>query len=148
MPPRKRRSYTAEYKVEAAHRVIDSGRTISEVAHELGIDPGMLSVWVKDERRRVAAAEVLGDKPLEAAERAELARLRGQVAELSGLNDDACRCIIRILRDRTHRVGCCVRVAGAVIVPDRRTSNGRTRVGVIDPMSTPARHAPTSPGRD
>src|SRR5438270_13749926 len=42
MPPRKRRSYTAEYKVEAAHRVIDSGRTISEVARELGIDAGML----------------------------------------------------------------------------------------------------------
>ncbi|NUT51072.1 MAG: transposase [Saccharothrix sp.] len=38
MPPRKRRSYTTEYKVEAAHRVIDSGRTISEVARELGID--------------------------------------------------------------------------------------------------------------
>ncbi|WP_414945576.1 transposase [Amycolatopsis sp. cmx-11-32] len=82
MPARKRRSYTAEYKVEAAHRVIDSGRTISEVARELGLDAGMLSVWVKDERRRIAAAEVLGDKPLEAAERAELLRLRGQVAEL------------------------------------------------------------------
>ncbi|MTJ66018.1 transposase, partial [Nocardia seriolae] len=40
MPPRKRRSYTTEYKVEAAHRVIDSGRTIREVAGELGIDAG------------------------------------------------------------------------------------------------------------
>ena len=37
---------------------------------------------VKDERRRIAAAEVHGEKPLEAAERAELLRLRGQVAEL------------------------------------------------------------------
>ncbi|MCR3749362.1 transposase [Lentzea californiensis] len=82
MPPRKRRSYTAEYKVEAAHRVIDSGRTISEVARELGIDAGMLSVWVKDERRRIAAAEAHGDTPLEAAELAELQRLRRQVAEL------------------------------------------------------------------
>ncbi|GAA3639427.1 transposase [Lentzea roselyniae] len=82
MPPRKRRSYTAEYKVEAAHRVIDSGRTISEVARELGIDAGMLSVWVKDERRRIAAAEAHEEKPLEAAERAELQRLRKQVAEL------------------------------------------------------------------
>ncbi|MEU7476455.1 transposase [Lentzea sp. NPDC042327] len=82
MPPRKRRSYTAEYKVEAAHRVIDSGRTISEVARELGIDAGMLSVWVKDERRRIAAAEAHGDTPLEAAEQAELLRLRKQVAEL------------------------------------------------------------------
>src|SRR6266851_4574415 len=84
MPPRKRRSYTAEYKVEAAHRVIDSDRTIAEVARELGIDAGMLSVWVKDERRRTAAAaaEVHGEKPLETAERAELLRLRRHVAEL------------------------------------------------------------------
>jgi transposase len=82
VPGRKRRSYTAEYKVEAAHRVIDSGRTIAEVARELGIDPGMLSVWVKDERRRIAAAQVDGEKPLETAERAELVRLRRQVAEL------------------------------------------------------------------
>jgi transposase-like protein len=82
VPGRKRRSYTAEYKVEAAHRVIDSGRTIAEAARELGIDPGMLSVWVKDERRRVAAAEAHGDTPLEPAERAELLRLRKQVAEL------------------------------------------------------------------
>lgn len=82
MPPRKRRSYTAEYKVEAAHRVIDSDRTIAEVARELGIDPGMLSVWVKDERRRITAAEVHGDTPLDTPERDELLRLRRQVAEL------------------------------------------------------------------
>ncbi|HEX5114985.1 MAG TPA: transposase [Pseudonocardiaceae bacterium] len=82
VPPRKRRSYTAEYKVEAAHRVIDSDRTIAEVARELGIDAGMLSVWVKDERRRIAAAEVHGDKPLHPAEHAELLRLRRQVADL------------------------------------------------------------------
>lgn len=86
MPPRQRRSYPAEYKVEAAHRVIDSGRTISEVARELGINPGMLSVWVKDERRRITAAESHGDKPLEAAERAELLRLRRQVTKLKTIS--------------------------------------------------------------
>ncbi|SDC20040.1 hypothetical protein [Actinokineospora iranica] len=42
----------------------------------------MLSVWVKDERRRIAAAEVHRDAPLEAAERVELQRLRRRVAEL------------------------------------------------------------------
>ena len=42
----------------------------------------MLSVWVKDERCRTAAAEAHGDAPLEAAERAELQRLRRQVGEL------------------------------------------------------------------
>src|SRR3954447_15194009 len=76
VPPRKRRSYTAEYKVEAAHRVIDSERTIAEVARELGIDAGMLSVWVKDERRRIAAAEVHGGTPLEAAGGGELPPVR------------------------------------------------------------------------
>ncbi|MGW0246720.1 transposase [Nocardia goodfellowii] len=81
MPPRKRRSFTAEYKVEAAHRVIHSGRTIAEVARELGLNEGLLSNWVKDERRRIAAAESHGEKPLDAAERAELLRLRKQVAE-------------------------------------------------------------------
>jgi transposase len=35
---RTRRSFTTEYKVEAAHRVIDSGRTIAEVARELGVN--------------------------------------------------------------------------------------------------------------
>jgi transposase len=47
VPPRKRRYYTAEYKVEAAHRVIDTDRTIAEVARELGIDAGMLSTGSK-----------------------------------------------------------------------------------------------------
>ncbi|GAA3613846.1 hypothetical protein GCM10022223_32550 [Kineosporia mesophila] len=61
MPPRKRRSYSTEYRIEAAHRVIDSGRTISEVARELGVDPGMLGVWGKDERRRLTAAEAVRD---------------------------------------------------------------------------------------
>ncbi|WP_067573854.1 transposase [Nocardia acidivorans] len=82
MPPRKRRSFTAEYKVEAAHRVIDSDRTITEVARELGLNEGLLSNWVKDERRRITAAEVHDEKPLDAAERAELLRLRRQVGEL------------------------------------------------------------------
>ncbi|MDJ0490294.1 transposase [Rhodococcus qingshengii] len=42
---RKRRSFTIEYKVEAARRVIDSGRTIAEVAHELGINEALLGRW-------------------------------------------------------------------------------------------------------
>jgi transposase len=41
-----------------------------------------LSTWVKDERRRIAVGEVRGKKPLDAAERAELLRLRRQVTEL------------------------------------------------------------------
>ncbi|MEW1881860.1 transposase [Rhodococcoides fascians] len=78
---RKRRSFTTEYKVEAARRVIDSGRTIAEVARELAINEGLLGRWVADERRRIEAATASGDQPLTAAERTELSRLRKQVSE-------------------------------------------------------------------
>jgi hypothetical protein len=33
-----RREFTTEYMVEAAHRVIDSGRSIAEVTRELSVD--------------------------------------------------------------------------------------------------------------
>ena len=77
----KRRSFTTEYKVEAARRVIDSGRTIAEVARDLGLSENLLGRWVADERRRIDTAATSGDQPLTAAERTELARLRKQVSE-------------------------------------------------------------------
>lgn len=49
---RTRRRFTAEYRVEAAHRVIDSDRTIAEVARELGVGEQLLGRWVRDERVR------------------------------------------------------------------------------------------------
>ncbi len=79
-----RRRFTAEYRVEAAHRVIDSGRTIVEVAGELGIGEQLLGRWVRDERTRLAAADASVAAPpevLNESERAELARLRRRVAE-------------------------------------------------------------------
>lgn len=78
----RRRKFTAEYKVEAAHRVIDSGRSIAEVARELSIGEQTLGVWVRDERRRIEAAKGTENEPLTPAERAELLRLRKQNAEL------------------------------------------------------------------
>lgn len=78
---RKRRSFTTEYKVDAAHRVIDSGRSIAEVARDLGLNEGLLGRWVADERRRLDAAQHSGEEPLTAAERGELTRLRRQVAD-------------------------------------------------------------------
>ncbi len=42
---------------------------------------GSLRKWVRDERRRMEASDVTNEEPLSAAERAELQRLRRQVAE-------------------------------------------------------------------
>jgi len=79
-----RRVFTPEYRVEAAHRVIDSGRTIAEVAAQLGVGAQLLGRWVNDERARQAAADAgppVVDEPLTESERAELLRLRRRVVE-------------------------------------------------------------------
>ena len=76
-----RRKFTLEFKTDAAHRVIDTGRTVVEVAGELSVDKGSLARWVRDERRRLEAVAGSSDGPLSPAERAELLRLRRQVAE-------------------------------------------------------------------
>jgi transposase len=77
-----RRKFTAEFKVQAAHRVIDSGRPIAQVARELNLGEPSLGGWVRDERRRLAALEGTVSEPITAADKAELAALRKQVAEL------------------------------------------------------------------
>ena len=76
-----RRKFTAEFKVQAAHRVIDSGRSIAVVARELNVGEQSLGGWVRDERRRMAAVQGTEFEPLTAAERVELANLRKLVVE-------------------------------------------------------------------
>ena len=76
-----RRKFTLEFKTEAAHRVIDSGRTVREVSVELSVHENTLSLWVRDERRRMEALEASSDVPLSVAERAELLRLRREAIE-------------------------------------------------------------------
>lgn len=74
----KRKSYTPKYRQEAAHLVIDTGRTIAQVAREIGVGEQLLGRWVAFERSRM-------DDPPEAIdvnERAELERLRRENAAL------------------------------------------------------------------
>ena len=77
-----RRKFTLEFRIEAAHRVIGSGRSVTEVAREISVSENSLFRWVRDERRRLGEAlEGTSEAPLSAGERAELVRLRRQVAE-------------------------------------------------------------------
>lgn len=77
-----RRKFTTEYKVQAAHRVIDSGRTVTEVAGELGLVEHTLGNWVRAERSRMQAVEESDGQTLSGAEQRELVHLRKQVTEL------------------------------------------------------------------
>ncbi|MBT2566610.1 transposase [Arthrobacter sp. ISL-85] len=54
---RKRRSYTAEYKAQAAQLVLNSGRAIADVGRELDIPEQTLGRWVFDAR------EAAGEDP-------------------------------------------------------------------------------------
>ena len=76
-----RRKFTLEFRIEAAHRVIDSGRSVTDVAREIAVPDNSLFRWVRDERRRMEALEGTSDEPLTPGERAELLRFRRQVAE-------------------------------------------------------------------
>ena len=79
-----RKKYTPEYRQEAARLVIDTGRSTAAVARELNVNPGLLGRWVKAERERTGEAST---GKLEADERAELARLRKEIAELKMDNE-------------------------------------------------------------
>ncbi|MGW0037287.1 transposase [Gordonia sp. NPDC003376] len=82
---RTRRSFTPEFKAEAARRVIDGGRPISEVARELNVHENLLGKWVRAERIRdgviTEGRAAPPDGELSAGERAELVRLRAETAE-------------------------------------------------------------------
>ena len=72
-----RKKYTPEYRREAANLVIESQRPIAHVAREIGVAPGLLGRWVKNEKQRRGASDGMSETDL----RAEIARLRRELAE-------------------------------------------------------------------
>ena len=71
-----RRKFSADFKVEVAHRVIDSGRSVSEVAHEITNGEVLLGRWVRGEQACMEAAKGTELEPISVAERAGLLSLR------------------------------------------------------------------------
>ena len=45
---RKRSTYGRQFKIDAVNLVINGDRTVTDVAHELGIDPNTLHRWKKE----------------------------------------------------------------------------------------------------
>jgi transposase len=74
-----RRKFDQDFKEGAVRLVRETGKPIAQVARELGIHDGTLGSWVNADRRRRRA----GDGAVSEDERAELARLRKQNAELA-----------------------------------------------------------------
>ncbi len=80
-----RRHFTQEYRDQAVNLVLDSGRTIVEVASSIGVHEMTLGKWVKKAKE---SGQVL-DKDLSGNERLELERLRKDVAVLKMERDFA-----------------------------------------------------------
>jgi transposase len=75
---RPRRIFTDEFKTGAVRLVLDEGKSITEVAHDLDLTVSAFRGWVERER----AERTKGKTGLTAAEREELKQLRKQVREL------------------------------------------------------------------
>ena len=75
---RPRRRFTREYKAQAVQRLMESGKTLSDVAAQRGVSPGQLSQW-RNEQLAAGSAEALAARK---AEQAETQRLRREVKRL------------------------------------------------------------------
>ena len=72
----RRREYTPEFRAEAVRLAGTSGKSLRQVAMDLGVSNETLGVWVREDRDRAVAT------PLGAEERAELVELRRRVKTL------------------------------------------------------------------
>jgi transposase len=75
----KRRTFDQDFRDGAVRLVRETGKPIAQVARDLGIHDGTLGNWVAADRRRREAGT---GETVSESERAELVRLRRDVAEL------------------------------------------------------------------
>ena len=76
---RQYRKFDEDFKAGAVRLVFETGKPIAQIARELGINDGTLGNWVTAARRQRDGGD---GGPLSEDERAELARLRKENAEL------------------------------------------------------------------
>ena len=79
-----RRSFTDEFKREAVSLLASSGRPVTQVARELGIQPSMLRHWRNDGQANGTATKPAGSPSSGgmSAEHAEIRRLERELARV------------------------------------------------------------------
>ena len=94
-----RRRFDPDFRAGAVRIVRETGKSIAQVARDLGINDGTLANWVTAARKAQA-----GNGALPEDERDELLRLRRENAELRMQRDDApmdvkwLRCRLQLVR--------------------------------------------------
>ena len=80
-----RRKYSAEFKREAVQLTFDSGRTISEVAANLGINRGLLQRWKAE--MKADGSDVFPGAGRSRASDEELLRLKSELTRVQQERD-------------------------------------------------------------
>ena len=99
MPRRFQRPYPPEFRREAVSLVKVSGRSVREVAGELGVSTESLRIWVRQDQLDRAER----DDGLTTEDRDELRRLRRQVRELEQEREILKRAVTFFARETDRR---------------------------------------------
>ncbi len=94
--PQKRSKYDKEFREGAVRIVRETGRSIAQVARELGVNEGTLGNWCAKDR-----AEREGTDGLTRDDVAELKRLRSENAELRMERDVLKRSVVLWVKEAT-----------------------------------------------
>lgn len=84
---KRRKRYTAEFKIEALRLVRESGKPVMQIARELGIQSDLLHSWKRKAEKAVEEKDAFPGHGMKTGEAAENERLRRELERVTQERD-------------------------------------------------------------